>query len=224
MNHLQILKSNRDEKYIDFISKIIPTVDKKFFIGVRNPDIRRILKENKSDLDFIEGLLKSDFKFYEERMLFSFYINDLKCFEDTIVLTEKYFDYCNNWALTDSLRPKIWKKNKDRLKPYLDKWFQDDRIYVKRLAIGIYMYYYLGEDFSFDGFKKITSLETGDYYLEMMIAWYISEVLVKNKDYALSLLEKKTLSKSIQNKAIQKAVDSLRIDTAFKDYLKTLRL
>lgn len=224
MNHLEILKLNKDEKYIDFLAKIIPTEDKDFFIGVRTPIIRKILKENKNDFDFYNGLINSNFDYYEERLLFSFYISDLKCFEDTIVLTKKYLNYCDNWALTDSLRPKIWKKNKEKLRVYLDEWFGDSRIYVKRFSIGIYMYYFLGDDFNIEDFKKITSLETEDYYLEMMIAWYISEALVNNKEYVINLLESKTLSKSIQNKAIQKAVDSRRVTTACKEHLKTLRI
>lgn len=224
MNHLDILKSKRDLNYIDFLCKIIPTADKKFFIGVRTPDVRKILKENKYDFDFYNGLINSDLQYYEERLLFSFYISDLKCFEDTIKLTNKYINFCDNWALTDSLRPKIWKKNKEKLRSYLNEWFNDERIYVKRFAIGIYMSYYLGADFCYDDFKKIMELKTDEYYLEMMIAWYISEVLVKNYEFALRVLEKKILSKSIQNKAIQKAVDSRRIDTACKDYLKSLRI
>lgn len=224
MNHLEILKSKRDEKYIDFLHKIIPTVERDFFLGVRTPEIRKILKENKNDDEFIFGLLESQFKYYEERLLFSFYINELESFEDTLIMAQDYLYYCNNWALSDSLRPKSWKERMPEVKLYLEEWFKDDRVYIKRFVIGIYMYYCLGDDFRYKDFKKITSLKTDEYYLEMMIAWYISEALVKQRKYAMELLEKKKLSKSIQNKAIQKAVDSRRISTADKEYLKTLRI
>ena len=43
-----ILFNYQDQKYADFISKLVPTVPKQNFIGIRSPVYKKIIKEIKS--------------------------------------------------------------------------------------------------------------------------------------------------------------------------------
>ena len=63
-----------------------------------------------------------------------------------------------------------------------------------------------------------------DYYVNMMRAWYVAEALVWRPTEALGLLQGNELDRWTHNKAIQKAVESRRVDDTLKDYLRTLRL
>lgn len=40
-----ILYRHQDEKYGDFTAKLVPTIPRESFIGVRSPEYKKILKE-----------------------------------------------------------------------------------------------------------------------------------------------------------------------------------
>lgn len=58
----------------------------------------------------------------------------------------------------------------------------------------------------------------------MMIAWYFATALAKQYDVTIKFLETEKLDKWVHNKTIQKAVESFRISTEQKNYLKTLKI
>ena len=56
-----------------------------------------------------------------------------------------------------------------------------------------------------------------------MIAWYLATGLAKNYESFVKVIEENWFSKSIHNKAIQKAVESFRVIDEHKQYLKKLK-
>ena len=42
---LEILYSHQDVKYGDFIAKLVPTLPREKFIGIRSPQFKKIVKE-----------------------------------------------------------------------------------------------------------------------------------------------------------------------------------
>ena len=60
--------------------------------------------------------------------------------------------------------------------------------------------------------------------MNMMIAWYFSEALVKQWDDSILILERQKLEKWTHNKAIQKAIESRRISNERKLYLRGLKI
>ena len=57
-----------------------------------------------------------------------------------------------------------------------------------------------------------------------MIAWYFATALAKQYDHVITFIESGKLDPWTHNKAIQKAVESYRIDDRQKKYLKSLRI
>ena len=70
----------------------------------------------------------------------------------------------------------------------------------------------------------VARLRSDEYYVNMMIAWYFATALAKQYDSILPFIEEKKLDDWTHNKAIQKAVESYRITTQQKEYLKTLKV
>ena len=66
-------------------------------------------------------------------------------------------------------------------------------------------------------------MQSEEYYINMMIAWYFATALTKQYDAVLPYLTEHRLSPWIHNKTIQKAVESRRISMESKQYLRTLR-
>jgi hypothetical protein len=58
----------------------------------------------------------------------------------------------------------------------------------------------------------------------MMIAWFFATSLAKQYNIAIKFLEKPQLDKWVHNKAIQKAIESYRITSEQKTYLRTLKI
>ncbi len=58
----------------------------------------------------------------------------------------------------------------------------------------------------------------------MAIAWYYSFALIKQYERTIGLFEARTLTPWVQNKSIQKAIESYRIAPETKAYLRTLKI
>ena len=84
--------------------------------------------------------------------------------------------------------------------------------------------HFLDEDFNESYLKLVSNIKSDEYYINMMIAWYLSTALVKQYDSTIGIIEEKKLDKWVHNKTISKAVESFRISDEKKNYLKTLRI
>ena len=85
------------------------------------------------------------------------------------------------------------------------------------------MEHFLDEDFDILYPETVSKIRSGEYYINMMIAWYFATALAKRYESILPFIEKRSLDIWTHNKAIQKAVESLRISDEKKEYLKNLK-
>ena len=216
----------KDEKYRVFTQKLIPNIPIENIIGVRTPLLRSLAKklyreEEKEVLSFLE---ETPHKYLDENMLHAFFICQLKDFDKAVTLTEAFLPFIDNWAVCDSFDPKIFQKHLDLLLPKIKIWITSSHPYTARYAIGLLLQYYLTDAFSKEYLSLVASVKSDEYYINMMIAWFFAESLVKQKEATLPFIEGKILEKWTHNKAIQKAIESRRISEDFKLYLRSLKL
>ncbi|MGP1613313.1 MAG: DNA alkylation repair protein [Catonella sp.] len=214
----------QDEKYRDFNSKLIPTVDKESMIGVRTPELRKYAKQLVKREDVREFLHSVPHTYFDENQLHAFILAEIKDFELCIEEVKKFLPYINNWATCDQLSPKVFKKYHKELMPHIKEWIQSDKEYTVRFGIGMLMEHFLDEDFDLVYPEMVAAIRTEDYYINMMIAWYFATALAKQYDVILPFLENKKLDTWAHNKAIQKAVESYRITDEQKTYLKGIKV
>ncbi|MGP1440232.1 MAG: DNA alkylation repair protein [Treponema sp.] len=221
---LELIKL-KDEKYRTFTQRLIPNIAIENIIGVRTPLLRslakKLYKENKKDC--FTFLNKTPHRFFDENMLHAFLICQIKDFGEVLSLTEKFLPYIDNWAVCDFFDPKIFKKHLDPLLCKIKIWIKSPHIYTVRYAIGILLQYYLTESFNKEYLELVANVKSDEYYVNMMIAWFFAESLVKQKEASIPFIEGKILEKWTHNKAIQKAIESKRIQEDFKLYLKSLK-
>lgn len=214
----------QDEKYRDFNASLVPTLDKNSFIGVRSPELRRLSKKYAKD-ERIEAFLSAlPHKYQEENTLHGFIISLEKDFDKAIAETERFLPYINNWAVCDGTSPKIFRKNKPELLEYIKKWIKSDETYTVRFAIGMLMQHFLNEEFEPWQMELVISVDSEEYYIRMMQAWYMATALAKQYDAAFEVIKAKKLPKQTHNKSIQKAVESYRITDERKEILKGYRI
>jgi len=217
------LKKLQDKGYRDMQVTIIPTVEADSIIGVRTPALRQLAKELSKREDVSKFLEDVPHKFFEENQLHAFILSGMKDAESCIRLVDEFLPYVDNWATCDQMSPKVFKKHKQLLLEYVDKWIRSEHTYVKRFAIGMLMEHFLDEDFKTSYLTKVSKIRSEEYYVNMMIAWYFATALAKQYENTLPFIEKQKLDKWTHNKSIQKAVESYRITPEQKEYLKTLK-
>ena len=217
------LLNMQDIAYRDFHSRLVPSVDYERIIGVRTPHLRKYAKDIKYKDFAIDFLNSLPHYYYEENNLHSFLLESIKEYDTCIELVNKFLFYVDNWATCDSLNPKCFKNNLDKLHKEACRWINSGHTYKIRFGIVMLMKYYLDDLFDFGFLQCVLQVENSDYYVYMAKAWYLAEALIKQYDVTIKYFEKKLLSKDVHNKAIQKAIESYRISDETKKYLKTLK-
>ena len=132
--------------------------------------------------------------------------------------------FVDNWATSDQLSPKIFKKHKDELLSSIKKWISSTpdaaHTYTVRFAIGMLMQHFLDADFKIEYAQLVASVQSEEYYVNMMIAWYFATALAKQYDSVLPFITENKLSRWTHNKTIQKALESYRIPSERNEVLK----
>ena len=213
----------QDLKYKEFHQKLMPTVNPDRVIGIRTPVLRKFAKEF-SKRGEAEAFIKNlPHKYYEEDNLHAFLLEEIKDYEALIKELNKFLPFVDNWATCDMMRPKILKKHKTELLNDIKRWLNSEDTYTVRFAVNCLMNYYLEEDFKPLYLQWVKNIESEEYYINMVRAWYFATALAKQYDEAIKILENKSLDKWTYNKTIQKAVESYRITDERKEYLKKLK-
>ena len=214
------LLSMGEETYREFSAKLMPTVEKDTFIGIRVPVLRTYAKSLEDYDDFLNQL---PHRYFEENNLHAFLIERERDFDTCIRKLEAFLPYVDNWATCDGMKPKVLKKEPQKLLSYLKKWIASGKTYTVRYAINLLMSYYLDEQFQPEYLKMVCDVQSDEYYINMMRAWYFATSLAKQYEATLPYLEHNLLDIWTHNKTIQKAIESYRICDEQKCYLRTLR-
>ena len=219
----QKLFALQDKDYQAGSVKLNPTVDPQMIIGVRIPALRKLAKELKGTEEAAAFLSVLPHAYFEEYLLHAFLIGFIKDFEQAVTQVDRLLPYLNSWALTDSMRIKAFDKAPEALLPHVARWLVDDHPYTVRYGILCLMNYFLDDRFKPAYLEKVAAVQSEEYYVRMMQAWYFATALAKQYDAALPYLAEGRLDPWTHNKTIQKAVESFRITPQQKDELRKLR-
>ncbi|MBQ3468402.1 DNA alkylation repair protein [Candidatus Saccharibacteria bacterium] len=178
-------------------------------------------------------------------------ISQMNNFSECKIEVEKFLPFVRNWAVCDCFNPKVFKRNLDEVLLLCLKWLQSERAFTVRYGVVMMMRYFLDERFAPDFLVKVCecvdrefpemvgedrrdlgeinkssgkkSTETGQYYVEMAVAWYLATALFKQWEAALEILTEERLPVAVHNKAIQKAIESRRISPERKEFLRGIK-
>ena len=213
----------QDIKYRDFHSRLMPDTDKETVIGIRVPVLRKYAKSI-AGTELSEKFIKElPHHYYEENNLHMMLITRIKDYDRCISEIERFLPYIDNWATCDFPAPKCFENHKEELLPVIKRWIASSETYTIRYGIGMLMRLYLDEDFEPEYVKLVAGVESDEYYVNMMIAWYMATALAKQWDAVIPYIEEHRMSDWVHRKTIQKAVESYRITDEQKRYLKGYR-
>lgn len=244
------ISRSADEKYKEFQSKLLPTIEENRILGVRSPVAKKIARKYANTDEGNKFMDELPHKYYDENVVHAFMLCSLEVGEEEMVkkLT-RFLPFMDNWAVCDGLCANLKSFFKDKEKRLdfvlscIDLSVYGDiptcflspasTTYTIRFGLVSLLAYYVEEKYLgkiFDVCKDIAPLcgenprpADYSYYVSMAVAWLISTCLIKEYDLALPLIKSKEIPKWIHNKSIQKACESCQIDGDKKAYIKTLK-
>lgn len=215
----------QDKDYGDFQSKLIPTLERERIIGVRTPAMRKLAKQlTKEEPEAVQVFLEVlPHAYYDEDILHAILISEIKDYDRCIRETERFLPYIDNWAVCDIMSPKVLKKHKQKLIEKIQIWSASKHTYICRFGMEMLMSFYLDEDFKPEYLEIPAQVQSEEYYVNMMIAWFFATALAKQWDAAFPYIQENRFSTWVHNKTIQKARESYRITDEQKAILKKLK-
>lgn len=221
MNITQHLFFLQDTAYADFQFKLTPGIPWEKFIGVSVPKLRKLSKAFPMEAQPFMACLPHGY--FEENLLHGIYLSQIKSFDRCVEELDRFLPYVDNWAVCDTISPKILEKNREALLPKIRQWAKDQHVYTCRFGILCLMRYFLDEDFCPEYLQIPASIQSEEYYVNMMISWFFATALAKQWDATIPYLQEGRLPRWIHRKTIQKARESYRITAEQKAYLSTLK-
>lgn len=213
-----------DEKYREFQNSLCPNVND--ILGVRIPKLREIAKIIAKD-NPIEFLEKYVCEFYEEKMIYGLVIGYMKSdLETRIKYLNKFVPMIDNWAVCDCACStyKFTQKNMEEMFEYIKKYVFSNKEFEVRFACIMLMDYFLIDEYIDEVFQIFNNIKLDKYYVEMAIAWAISEAFIKNEKKTREFLANNTLSVNTFNKALQKIIESNRVDDKTKEEMRKMKI
>lgn len=214
----------QDAEYRDFHAKLVPTMEKTKFIGIRTPMLRKFASEFGKTEESEIFLQVLPHQYYEENNLHGLLIEQIRDYDKCLEELERFLPFIDNWATCDLLALHMMKKHRDVFIREVFRWIESDQPYTIRFGIGMLMRHYLDEEFKPEYPEKVAAIRSEEYYVNMMRAWYFATALAKQYEKVLPFLEEPRMDVWTHNKTIQKAIESCRITPEQKAYLRTLRI
>ena len=213
-----------DQKYKEFHSGLCPGTDN--IIGVRLPILRELAKEIAKQKP-IEFLNKYKCKFYEEKMIYGLVIGYMKAEVDIkLDYLKQFVPMIDNWAICDCCCStyKFTNKNMEKVYEFLQQYISSNQEFEVRFAVIMLMDYYLTDEYIDKVFKIYNEIKLDKYYVKMAVAWGISVAFVKNEQKTREFLQNNSLDKFTFNKALQKIIESNRVNKETKDEIRKMKL
>ena len=220
---LNELYSLQDLKYKEFNSKLIMSDN---LIGVRTPELKRIAKVIARS-NYNEFIKENKHELYEENLVHGLVLGYLKLeFNELKPLVDKFIPYIDNWAVCDATvaNLKVYKKNKtkDIVFNEIKGYINSNNPWINRFGYVLLLEYFIEEKYIEDIFR-LCEVYKDEYYVKMSIAWLISMCYIKFKGRTLTFLKKNKLDVWTHNKAIQKIIESNRVNIEDKNMLRRLK-
>ena len=220
---LKSLYALQDTAYRDFNAKLIPNISKDCFIGIRTPILRKMAKDMVKSGQYKDFISCLPHQYFEENQLHAFILSEIKDFDFVITETDRFLPYINNWATCDQLSPRVFKKNLNMVYEYVLKWIKSKDIYAVRFAIKTLMQYWLDDNFDEKYADMVANINSDEYYINMMRAWYFATAAAKQYDKILPYFKRGQIDEWTRLRAIQKALESFRVSDAHKKELRALK-
>lgn len=220
---LEHIRSLADEPYQKMQHNIVPGVEN--ILGVRVPKLRALAKQIAKG-DWRDYLSTAQDTFFEETMLRGIVIGYAKMERDeAFQMIADFVPKINNWAVCDTCCSsfKTAAKDKEKLFAFLLPYLQSDKEFELRFAAVMIMDFLITDEYIDDVLRIYDRIHHDGYYVKMAVAWALSVCFVKYPDRTMKFLQNNNLDDWTYNKALQKIVESYRVDDNTKAVIRGMK-
>lgn len=215
---IDLLFTQRDEKYSEFNKKIVNTQIK--IVGVRSPALGKIIKQLKKD-----NVDPSAWKWHDylevDFLIASMMLSHLKTVEEKYAFIGEFLKETDNWAVVDSLSGGFSISDFSIGLKWIKKFSVSKYPFVRRFAYVHALNNFVQKENLSEIFKVMKPDE--HYYVRMGQAWLLAECFLEDSIATEAFLKENPLDDWTINKAISKIHDSFRVSSETKEYLKKYR-
>jgi len=215
---IDILNQNKSDSFATFQRRLIPT--EYSILGVRTPTMRKIAKMYEKEWQDIFAFPN---EYYEVVFIKLTLLSKLP-YETFIQHVDYAVSLMDNWAHCDCFKADCIKRHKEEFLSVLDSLFQRKSEYYQRYVLVCFLSYYVEKKYLPIIERYIKQADTSKYYVHMAVAWLVAEILIKQYDDGLRLLNSNLMENKTHNKAIQKAIESYRLTNEQKEFLRSLKI
>lgn len=222
--HLLQLAERGNKKFTESLNPGVEHV-----LGIRVPDLRKLAARIAKD-GWEAYLDTADTYYMEERMLQGMVLGCIRPDADIEVYLHRVTCFVwniNSWSVCDTFKfgggKKFIEANKDRLWEYLKTWMHAEGEYEIRFGVVMAMQYFIDEEHIEELFSLYNAIRHEGYYVRMGVAWALSVCFVRFPERTLAYLKQNTLDNFTYNKALQKIIESYRVDAGTKDVIRAMK-
>lgn len=206
------LNANADEKYKDFIAKLVSNIEKDTIIGVRMGDLRRLARKIRKE-ENLDIFNEAKFYYREEKLLYALCIFKMsESFDAAMNALDKFLPYINSWEVTDLIAGELIIKEVQREKAFQKalSYVHSSDEYTIRLGLVIMNKKYNDEAHIEKILDALKSISLDAYYVNMAAAWLLCELYFTDKVKVDEFLLSEAISTEIKKMTRQKIRESLK--------------
>lgn len=218
------LEELADEEYRKFHTGLCPKSSE--ILGVRVPILRNFAKEIVKEGNIEEYLENALDNSYEEILLQGMVLGLWKTnIENFSKYLEKFIPKINSWAVCDVSVAgfKITKKNMEYMWDFLQKYLKSNKEFELRFAIVMLLDFYITDEYIDKVLQILNNIENDEYYVKMAVAWTLQVAFVKFPNETMKLLKNNKIDDWTYNKALQKIIESYRVDENTKNEIRKMK-
>ena len=131
----------------------------------------------------------------------------------------------DNWAVCDTFCSglKITLGNRERVWEFLQPYLNSDKEYEIRFGVVMLLHYYVQPEYAVLAFACFNRIRYSGYYVKMAVAWAVSIYYIYLPEITYRYLLKNELDDFTYNKALQKIIESMRVDQETKRKLQGMK-
>lgn len=212
-----------DENYRIFTTRIINSGYK--VLGVRLPILRNLAKKIAKD-DWQAYLKEPENEYFEEVMLQGMIIGFIKTdAEEIFKLISDFVPRIENWSVCDSFCSglKFTRNNKETVWNFIQPYLSSSKEYYIRFGVVMMLDYFIDDKYINSVLKVLDSVRHDGYYAKMAVAWTLSVCFIKQQELTMNYFKNNTLDDFTYNKALQKIIESYRIDDNIKNIIRGMK-
>lgn len=222
-NLVSYLKEISDDKYKNFHKNLVPGLDN--ILGIQLPKLRVIAKAISMG-NYMEFLKLAKHNYYEETLIQGLVIGYAKLgYDDTLKLIKDFLPYITNWAICDSFCTKFKgvTKNREEFLLFLKECINSGKEYYIRFAVVMLKVMYIDKEYIDITLNILDEIYHEGYYVKMAVAWTLCDCFIKFRVETMEYFESNELDNFTYNKALQKVIESRRVDDKTKDIIRGMK-